>query len=121
MNRQTQAIRSIVFSAAFFLLSFPAAGTEYGGVELPNGFSSFADRVLRYNPSYNGSPPTPNDTEEPFTNPLEAIGEPRLPGTPGKFVSLGNGGLIELGFTDNILTNSSDGVPDLHVFEIGPT
>jgi hypothetical protein len=37
-------------------------------------------------------------------------------------VSIGDGGLLELGFVDNVLTNSgNNGVRDLHIFEIGPS
>jgi hypothetical protein len=35
-------------------------------------------------------------------------------------VTLGHGGLLELLFTDNFLTNSGDGQNDLHIFEVGP-
>jgi len=37
-----------------------------------------------------------------------------------QFVSLGQGGSIKIGFTNNQLTNSGDGQEDLWVFEIGP-
>ncbi len=37
-----------------------------------------------------------------------------------EFVSLGEGGFIKLGFTNNQLTNSGDNLQDLWVFEIGP-
>ena len=35
-------------------------------------------------------------------------------------VSLGDGGLIELEFTDNLLTNSGNADFDIHIFEVGP-
>ncbi len=93
-----------------------ARAVIFGGIDFPDGLISFADRVIRYDPAFGGSPPSGPD----FTNPLEALGPPRV-SPPGQFVSIGDGGLLELGFVDNVLTNSgNNGVRDLHIFEIGP-
>ncbi len=80
---------------------------------------TFADVVLSYNPV------CPEQHDPIVTNPQNAIGSPNyeLPG-PGEnfgsgFVSLGEGGSIELGFVDNILVNSGDSESDLYVFEVG--
>ncbi len=92
---------------------------NYGGIEFPAGASSFADQVIRYDPLYQGGP---GPTEPTSIDPLSALGIPDHPGgvlTPGS-VALGRGGLIELEFIDNRLTNSGDSLDDLHIFEVGP-
>jgi hypothetical protein len=90
--------------------------TPYGGIEFPDGVSSFADSVISYNPAFGGGnvPTDPN-----FLNPADAIGAPNYSGNVGS-VSLGSGGQIVLKFTDNYLTGSGSAANDLHIFEIGP-
>lgn len=92
--------------------------STYSGITFPQGDVSFADAVLKYDPLYAGGP---GPTHVNFIDPLKALGPPDYPGgnnQPGS-VSLGDGGLIELAFNDNLLTNSGDSAPDLHVFEVG--
>ncbi|MEW5852109.1 MAG: hypothetical protein AB2A00_25195 [Myxococcota bacterium] len=72
--------------------------------------ASFADEVIQYEPTFSGGP-TPRNR-----SPERAVGKPR---GGGHDVSLGRGGLMELAFLDNLLTNSGDARPDLHVFEVG--
>lgn len=88
---------------------------NYGGIEFPNGELSFADEVIRYDPTYDGGPFV--------NNPQAAIGFPDTPpggdASGGQCVSLGQGGLIELAFTNNYLLNDGDMLPDLHIFEKG--
>lgn len=80
---------------------------------------TFADVVLSYNPV------CPENHDPIVSNPQNAIGSPNyvLPVFPAAFgtgfVSLGEGGSIELGFVDNILVNSGDSDSDLYVFEVG--
>lgn len=77
-----------------------------------NDGSSFADVVLSY------SNPCSNSLN---TNPDAAIGVSNFSTVPSdQFVTLGNGGSIALGFTNNILTNSGNSSADLWVFEVGP-
>ena len=71
---------------------------------------SFADEMLEYNNT------CPSNTQ---TNPNLALGAADFGGDEN-FVTLGDGGFIKLGFTNNLLTNSGDNEPDLWVFEIGP-
>lgn len=71
----------------------------------------FADAVLRYDPLHGGGP-APG---LPYQDAGNAIGAP-----DGGYVSLGRGGLIELAFTDNLLTNSASAAADLYIYEIGP-
>ena len=74
---------------------------------------SFADYVIEYSQTCG----TMND----FTIPEEALGvadDPLVAGS-NKFVSLGDGGMLKLGFSDNLLINSGDDNPDIWVFEIG--
>jgi hypothetical protein len=98
----------------------PAHAELFGGIEFPDGESSFADEVLNYDPLYSGGP---GPTNPFFVDPNEAIGAPNFPpgggGTVPGAVSLGRGGLIELLFADNLLTNSGDDQNDLHIFEVG--
>jgi cysteine-rich repeat protein len=107
------------FLCATFWVASPAGAVEYGGVEFPQGASSFADAVLDYSPDFGGGaePTAPN-----FTNPNRALGMPDYTGGPNGngAVSLGEGGKLELLFDDNVVTNSGNGAPDLAVFEVGP-
>jgi len=96
---------------------FAAGGTVFGGVHFPDGAASFADAVLTVTPSATCLPGSPN-----FLDPVEALGPPDYSGGQGGTgaVSLGEGGVLEVSFLDNRLTNSGDLLPDLHVFEVGP-
>ncbi|MES2465058.1 MAG: PEP-CTERM sorting domain-containing protein [Armatimonadota bacterium] len=71
----------------------------------------FADAVLRYEPLFTGGP-APSAVNQ---NSLQALGAPG-----GGFVSLGRGGLLELAFLNNLLTNSATNAADLYIYEIGP-
>ena len=90
---------------------------QFGGVFFPAGLISFADVVTSFVPGSGVSPG--------FANPNRALGAPDSlnPGEEpetGEFTtSLGNGGVLTLGFTDNYLTGSGDARPDLVVFETG--
>ncbi|MEM6293638.1 MAG: hypothetical protein AAGA54_20355 [Myxococcota bacterium] len=77
------------------------------------GEISYADEVLAYDNTLGGSSPTES------TDPAEALDAPDFEGSDG-YVSLGRGGVLELAFVDNVLTNSGDAAADLFVFEIGP-
>jgi hypothetical protein len=87
----------------------------FGGIEFPDGVRSFADAILRVDPLFSGGPAATDDND-----PLTALGPPdNVPGF-GQSSALGRGGLIELLFVDNRLTNSGDAALDLHIFEVGP-
>lgn len=90
----------------------------YGGVDFPDGASSFADAVISYDPLYSGGP---GPTHSNFTNSGEAIGIPDYSGGNNGTgsVSLGDGGRIVLYFNDNSLTGSGDSAFDLWIFEVG--
>lgn len=104
------------FIGAIFSLSTYAAPVTYDGIEFPQGDVSFADQVIRYDASYSGGN-GPFDTN--YTNPVAALGAPDY-SSPNGSVSLGSGGILQLLFTNNALTNSGNSDEDLHVFEIGP-
>ncbi len=94
----------------------PAFAVDFGGIDFPDGASSFADGVLTYDNLFGGGP-APTDSN--FLDPLESLGPPDYVSPLGS-VSLGDGGLIELEFTNNLLTNSGDAGLDIHIFEVGP-
>ena len=89
------------------------------GIDFPDGLTSFADDVIQYVPLFQGGP-GPSDPN--FQDPSVAIGLPDYAAVDPNMgsVSLGRGGLIELSFVDNRLTNSGDDFDDIHIFEIGP-
>ncbi len=110
--------KKLLFAVAgslFALTSNSAHATLFGSIDFPDGVSSFADSVIQYNNLYSGGPAPTLPT---FLDPTSATGAPDFI-EPNGSVSLGNGGLIELAFTDNLLTNSGNSTFDLHVFEIG--
>jgi PEP-CTERM motif len=91
----------------------PAA--TFGGVEFPQGLSSFADQVVSYDPVIkNGQPTAPN------RNFADTVGAPNYNGLASRYASLGDGGSITLRFVDNRLTGSGSSAKDLWVFEVGP-
>lgn len=93
-----------------------ASLVTYDGIDFPQGNVSFADEVISYDAGYSGG----NEPFDPnYTNPDSALGAPDYDSPTGS-VSLGSGGLLQLLFTDNALTNSGNSDDDLHIFEIGP-
>lgn len=100
-----------LFLLSIILLLFPAGpafSTMYGGVDFPQGVSSFADEVVQFVAGSN--------TVAPYNNPATALGAPNL---GYDWVALGWGGSLILKFTDNALTTSGSSTIDLWVFEIG--
>ena len=75
---------------------------------------AFADTVEIFLPAC-------GDTSNLYLDPQQALGYFDFDGfnEEGKFVSIGSGGLIQLGFTDNILVNSGDALADLGHYEVG--
>lgn len=90
----------------------------FGGIDFPEGASSFADFVLTYDALHSGGP---GPTAPESLDPLNSLGIPDYsPATDLGYVTLGRGGLLEVRFGDNLLTNSGSDLKDLHIFEIGP-
>jgi hypothetical protein len=97
-------------SVAAMLCASSAHAVLIGGVEFPQGASSFADAVTNYTPVIiSGQPTAPNRISG------NSIGVP-----DGEHVSLGRGGTITVQFVDNALTGSGSSALDLWIFEIGP-
>ncbi len=97
-------------------------GNTQGGTDFPQGAASFADVVTSYSPGMVGSNPT-----EPNRGSGNALGIPDYNGSNTcanqaecPYVSLGDGGIIVLQFTDNKLTASGNTNLDLWIFEVGP-
>ena len=112
---------SCILMICLILSGIPAMSQEtcYDGVCFPQGDQSFADQVIRYIPDYSqGCVPWHSN----FLDPQESLGPPDYTGgsTGTGSVSLGDGGLLEIEFIDNLLTNSGDSSADLWVFEVGP-
>jgi len=98
-----------------------ASATQFGGVEFPQGISSFADVVQNFNPAIVSGEPT-----APHLDANKALGAPDWNGqglcqsaATCNTVSLGSGGSITLRFTDNFLTGGGSSAPDLWIFEVG--
>jgi hypothetical protein len=98
------------------------AQTSFGGVEFPQGISSFADRVESNDINISGA----GQPTAPHRDATNALGPPDYTGsvncTVGNcpYVSLGVGGSITLEFVDNRLTGSGSSALDLWIFEVGP-
>jgi len=86
-----------------------AHADPFGGVEFPQGLSSFADVVTAYNPVIINGQPDPS-----VRTPENALGAPN-----GAYVTLGDGGSVTLEFANNRLTGSGDAGLDLWIFEVG--
>jgi hypothetical protein len=115
--RRLLSVLTIVISTAF---SFNASAVLIGGVDFPQGLSSFADAVSDYTPGA----PLP---ATPYQGAVNALGAPDYSGSTTcadqascEYVSLGSGGSLVFQFIDNLLTGSGDTDLDLWIFEIGP-
>ncbi|MDG2336323.1 MAG: hypothetical protein P8Q97_19135 [Myxococcota bacterium] len=97
------------------LYASTAVAEIFGGVDFPDGASSFADDSLRFDCLHSGGPCATLSQEPDW-----ALGPPDNEPGAGQELTLGRGGLVELRFTDNVLTNSGDSTMDLHIFEVGP-
>ena len=104
-------ITTIIALIAGITITTNAGAVLIGGIEFPDGATSFADAVVNYNP---GSDVAPN-----YNDPAAALGVPDWSGDNFTAASLGEGGSLTLQFTDNSLTTSGDNTADLWIFEIG--
>ena len=100
---------TLSLTVAGILLSYPVCAEIIGGVDFPAGAISFADAVTNYSPVIQSGRPTAGNR-----NGDNSLGVPN-----SSFVSLGDGGVITLAFTDNFLTGSGSDDLDLWIFEIG--
>lgn len=85
---------------------------ERGSVTLPLGDLSFGDVVLSV---------TPGEGKQPIAEAVKSkglIGPPDYVKGTSTYFTLGCGGVVEIGFTDNALVDVAG--PDLYIFEIGP-
>lgn len=114
-------LRISLLLTAFVAGTVPVRAEFFGGIDFPQGASSFADAVIRFDQLYSGGP-GPDAAILTINDPHAALGAPDYVSSnfDAGYATLGRGGLIELRFLDNLLTNSGDSLHDLHVFEIGP-
>ncbi|MCA9249197.1 MAG: hypothetical protein KDA42_18875 [Planctomycetales bacterium] len=114
MNRYS--IGMLILAASMFAGTRQANAEIFGGIDFPDGARSFADEVIRVDPLFRGGPVA---TDPTTLNPGATLQAPQ--GGAADFISysLSEGGLIELAFLNNLLTNSGDSEFDLHVFEVG--
>jgi hypothetical protein len=111
-------LRWLCFGLLLLASTHTASAEIYGGIDFPEGPSSFADFVLTYDPLYSGGP---GPSAPQSLDPLDSLGIPDYENSADEnYVTLGRGGLLELRFGDNLLTNSGSDLKDLHIFEIGP-
>ena len=111
-----QGLKPLLLSASL-LTSASAFAITYGGVDFPGGAISFADAVVSYNPAFGGGA----EPTTPYQDATQALGTPNFTSVGAiSYVSLGAGGQLVLGFTDNSLTGSGSSALDLWIFEIGP-
>lgn len=105
-------LRLVLLLIAFFgLLLIPVGAQNAFAGSFPA--SCFADVVITF------AVGVPSPTQPLNLDPLTSLGPGDFDGTNRKSVSLGQGGLLEVGFVDNVLTNSGDVDDDLIIFEIG--
>lgn len=104
----------------FSSLPFNASAVLIGGVEFPQGLSSFADSISNFT---SGTP----SADSEYLRADNALGAPDFAGVTNctsqascTFVSLGSGGSAVFQFVDNFLTGSGDSALDLWIFEVGP-
>ena len=96
-------------------------GNIQGGTDFPQGAVSFADQVVRYDPTIlNGQPTLPNRGSDKALGAPDYDGDPCNVAAQCQSVSLGDGGSITLRFVDNALTGSDSPAFDLWIFEVGP-
>lgn len=111
-----KSLNILTAAAAIVLGTSSAHAVLIGGVDFPQGALSFADKVIKYTPAAAGGT-TPSGT---YSDPNEALGVPDWnAGAETGSVSLGQGGILDLQFVDNLLTGSGDSKDDLWIFEIG--
>ncbi len=116
MNTHTLIIRTLCCVGLLASNSL-AYAEEFGGIEFPGGVSSFADKMVSYEPNFSGGS-TPAAC---CTDAGQASGPPDYNSSRETgIVSLGSGGRVTLQFVDNLLTGSDSDDPDLHIFEVGP-
>lgn len=107
-------------ASALMVLSGAARAEIIGGVEFPDGASSFADAVESYAPPIAG-PSAPHQGSENSLGIPNYAGVNSCPSVAGcSFVSLGDGGTLIVEFVDNRLTGSGTTADDLWIFEVGP-
>ena len=118
--KKCPVVRSALAAAAFALFAGAAQAEIIGGVDFPEGASSFADGVQSY------APPVPGPSA-PHQGPDNSLGIPNYAGVNScaniascSFVSLGDGGTLIVEFVDNRLTGSGTAADDLWIFEVGP-
>jgi hypothetical protein len=119
--RSSRLVAALLTGALMALGAAPSQAEVFGGVDFPQGVSSFADAVVSFDPVIKNGQPT-----APYLNPLQALGVPDYRGASCasaadcSFASLGDGGAITLRFIDNRLTGSGSSALDLWIFEVGP-
>lgn len=113
------AVRSALAAAAFCLFAGAAQADLIGGVEFPDGVSSFADAVESFSPA--AGPTAPHLDANNSLGVPDYAGVNSCPSAPAcSFASLGSGGTLIVEFVDNRLTGSGSAAEDLWIFEVGP-
>jgi len=107
MIKDNLILLMIITFIIFLITPEPSMAQKYGGVEFPDGETSFADKIIDYKPG-----PGVGDSYDDTSNAL---------GIPNEdHVCLGDEGILIVQFTNNSLTTSGDDAEDLWIFEVGP-
>lgn len=99
-------MKCLILAVPLVLFALPLRAEVFNTVNFPAGSESFADLLIRFDPEFSGG----TATVDP--HPYVTVGVPNF-----TWQSLGDGGLIELLFVDNALTNSRNSSPDLYIGE----
>ena len=108
-----------------FLITRAVKQTQiFAGVQFPNGMNSFANEVISYR--INDSQNTQSTS---VSNPGAVLGIPQsannsiffLINKQNDYISLEKGGMVEVKFSNNLLTGSDDEKPDIYIFMTSET
>ncbi|PTW50165.1 VPLPA-CTERM sorting domain-containing protein [Rhodovulum kholense] len=115
----THALPAALLGAACLLAGQSATASTVYGIDFPAGDISFADRVASFTPGFGFGGGVAPCTDASNALGVASAGPDSSLGECNGYVSLGEGGMLTLQFTDNLLIPSGDSTNDLQVFAGG--